>query len=226
MKFYFLFSSIILFNHLFNITCFEDDDLDIVVSVNDGKSRIEAFQSKKNEILLKNITSNNTYNIMKLKWHSLGYPVIIKDTKTNKSNNERFYNIRKDGFSVLVQLLTEYQKKLIIQSIYEKYNINIELHQIEQIPLSSFKCDLYLNYDDSDSVVKGTVKGLVTNDQLRVDFKANEEELVFLENISSENDNDLKLECTCKSINSEIEKRFTVKTDQSNLVKIKFYNKN
>ena len=213
-----------MFNHLFNITCFEDDDLDIVVSVNDGKSRIEAFKSKKNDLLMKNITSNRTYSTRKLNWYSLGYPVIIKDTKTNKSNNERFYNIRKDGFSVLVQLLTEHQKKLIIQSIYEKYNINIELHQIEQIPLSSFTCDLNLNHDDSYTVIKGTMSGLLKKHQLRVDFKANEAELVFLENISSENDNDLEFECTCKSINSEIEKRFTVKTDQSNLVKIKFYN--
>ena len=43
--------SFILFNyflnHLFIINCFEDDDLDIIVSVNDGKSRIEAFKSKK-----------------------------------------------------------------------------------------------------------------------------------------------------------------------------------
>ena len=79
--------------------------------------------------------------------------------------------------------------------------------------MSSFKCDLYLNHDDSDSVVKGTVKGLLTKDRLRVDFKANEEQFVFLENFSSENDNDLEFECTYKSINSEIEKRFTVKID-------------
>ena len=49
----FLFSSIFLFNHLFNINCLEDDDLDIVISVNDGKSRIEAFKSKENDLILK-----------------------------------------------------------------------------------------------------------------------------------------------------------------------------
>ena len=84
------------------------------------------------------------------------------------------------------------------------------------IPLFSFTCNFYLNHDDSDSVVKDSVKGLLTKDLLRVDFKANEEEFVLLENISSENDNDFEFECSYKSINSEIEKRFSVKMDQSN----------
>jgi hypothetical protein len=215
----YLFFALIILHNLLNVNCVEEDDLDILVSLNDGKSRIEAFKSEKNDLFLKNIKLNNdTYSIRKLKWYSFGYPLVIKDKKSNKNNSERFYYIQKDGFYIIVQLLTEYQKKLIIKSVFEKYNITVELHQIEQIPLSSFECDLYLNHDGSDTVVKGSAKkALLSKYPLRVDFQANEQELGFLEHFSSEND--LEFECIYKSSRSKMEKEFIVETDQSNLVK-------
>ena len=80
MKICLVFSFIILLN-LLMINCFEDDDLDIVVSFNDGKSRIEAFKSGKNDLLLESIKlKNDTFSIRKLKWYSFGYPLAIKDT--------------------------------------------------------------------------------------------------------------------------------------------------
>jgi hypothetical protein len=120
--------------------------------------------------------------------YSYGYPQIIKDTKSNKNNSERFYYIQKNAFYAIVQLLTEYQKKLIIKSVFEKYGITIELHQIEKMHLSSLACDLYLTHDGNDSVVKGLVrKELLNKNPMKIDFKANVQELGFLEHFSYEN---------------------------------------
>ena len=225
MKAFLIFTLLILFNHLLNINCFDDlDDVDIIVSLNDGRSKIEAYKSKKNDLTLENIKLiNNSYNIRKLKWYSYGHPIIIKDMKDNNKNNEKFFSIRKNGFHTIVQLLTEYQKKLIQKSVFEKYGIIIELYQIEKIPLSSFVCELTVTMesessDDSVSIVKGSVKELI-KDPLRVDFKANEHELGFLENIYAENDNDFEFKCTYKSTNNSIEKKFVVKTDRPDTVK-------
>jgi hypothetical protein len=158
MKICLVFSFIILLN-LLKINCFEDDDLDIVVSFNDGKSRIEVFKSVINDLLLESIKlKNDTFSIRKLKWYSFGYPLVTKDTKANKNNNTRIYYIQNNGFYIIVQMLTEYQKHLIIEPILEKYVVTVELHQIEQIALSVFDCDLYLNHDVYESVVKGSVK--------------------------------------------------------------------
>ena len=182
--------------HLFVVKCEETLELDIVVSYDNGQSKLEVFKSKANDLIIK---ENKTYDYGKLKWYSIGHPLIIK-SKSAKYKNESYFHFGGDGFFINVQMLTQMQKKTIIEEILAKYGIHVKLFQVEEFPLSSFDCDLHLiNDDDEESIVKGSVKGLLTKPILRMAFKAQEKEFELLEYSLSESENDLVMGCSVKS---------------------------
>lgn len=185
---------VVVFLHLVAIDCEKKPILDIVVSIDDGKSSIEVYKADENDLILKE--NNNSYNLKKLNWYSIGNPIIIKTKSNTKNKSEIFFHFRNDGFYLNVQFLSDLHKKMIIQEIREKYGITIQLHQIKEIPLEEFNCDFYLSNYNDETIVKGSTKGSLTKFPLRVDFKSNEEELKFL---SQSDDNDWELECDYKS---------------------------
>ena len=208
--------------HWIQFNCEENAKLDIVVGIDDGKSSIQVFEAKENALIIK---ENNKHDLQKLKWYSIGKPIVIR-TKSNKNKNESFFHIRNDGFFLNVQILSEAHKKLIIQKLNEKYGISVELYQIKEIPLKEFQCDLHLNQDDDETVTKGSTKVLLTRYPLRVDFQANEKEMGFLEKmLLSDHHNELELECAYKS-NIGLEETVIIKFENQESV-IEFYlNKN
>ena len=62
--------------HLIFINCEEKPDLDIVLSIDDGKSSIEVYKAKENDLILK--SNNASHDFKKLNWYSIGTPVVIK----------------------------------------------------------------------------------------------------------------------------------------------------
>jgi hypothetical protein len=180
--------------HLILVNCEEEAKLDIVVSIDDGRSSIEAFKSTDNDVI---INGSKTHDYKKLKWYSMGKPIVIR-TKSNKYKNESFVHLQSEGFYLNIQILSEEHKKLIIQTINKTHGIPVELYQIKKIPFKEFKCDFHVNHDDEESILKGVSK-VFTRFPLKVDFTANENEMKFLYNSLSNNQNELELDCQYKS---------------------------
>jgi len=206
------------------VNCDEEAILDIVVSIDDGRSSIEVFKSKENDLIINGIKKHDS---KKLKWYSMGKPIVTRK-KSNKYKNESFVHLQSKGFYLNIQLLSEEHKKLIIQSINETYGILVELYQIKQIPLNNFKCDFHVNRDDKDYILKGAAKTF-TKFPLKVDFRSNENEIKFLYDLLSNNLNELELYCEYKSdINEsdetliiEFEKEITV--IEFSFIQIKYF---
>ena len=192
MKNYFILLLVVFFLILAN--CEQKAELDFVVSIDDGRSSIKFFKSLENDLIL---NGSNKHDLKKLKWYSMGKPIVIR-TKSIKYENETFVHLQREGFYLNVQMLSEVHKKLIINSINEKHGILVKLYQIEEIPLNEFKCDFHVNHDDEESILTGVVK-LLTTSPLKVHFTANENEMGFLYNSFSNNPNELKLDCEYKS---------------------------
>jgi hypothetical protein len=195
MKYYFIHLLVVF--HLILVNCEEKADLDFVFSIDDGRSSIEVFKSKSNDLILNTAEPVGIDDVKKLKWYSMGKPIVIR-TKSNKYENETFVHLQRDGFYLNVQILSEAHKKLIIEKINEKHENLVELYQIEEIPLNEFGCDFHVNHDDEESILKGVAKQLTTS-PLKVHFTANEIEMVFLFNSFSKYPNELQLDCEYKS---------------------------
>jgi len=191
MKKYFIFLYVLF--HLILVNCEEEAKLDIVVSIDDGRSSIEVFKSKENDLIMK---GGEKHDFKKLKWYSMGKPIVIRK-KSNKYKNESFVHLQSKGFYLNIQLLSEEHKKLIIQTINKTHGIPVELYQIKEIPFKEFKCDFHVNHDDKESILNGVAK-VFTRFPLKVDFTANEDEMKFLHNSLSNNLNELELDCQYK----------------------------
>jgi hypothetical protein len=199
--------------HLILVNCQEEAKLDIVVSIDDGRSSIEVFKSTENDLI---INGGKKHDFRKLKWYSMGKPIVIR-TKSNKYKNESFVHLQSEGFYLNIQLLSKEHKKLIIQSINKTYGIPVELYQIIEIPFKKFECDFHVNHDDTEFILHGFAKKF-KRFPLKVDFQADENEMKFLHNSLSNNLNELELDCKYKSdINGldetlivEFEKEITV----------------
>jgi hypothetical protein len=191
------------------VNCEKEAISDIVVSIDDGQSSIEVFKSKENDII---INGNKKHDSKKLKWYSMGKPIVIR-TKSNKYKNESFVHLQSKGFYLNIQLLSEEHKKLIIQSINETYGILVELYQIKQIPLTYFICDFHVNNDDKEFILKGVAKTF-TRFPLKVDFRSNENEIKFLYNSLSNNLNELELNCEYKSDINESDETLIVEFEK------------
>jgi hypothetical protein len=191
--------------HLILVNCEEKVKLDIVVSIDNGRSSIEVFKSKENDMIINGSKKND---FKKLKWYSMGKPIAIR-TKSKKYNNESLVHLQSEGFYLNIQLLSEEHKNLIIQSINKTHGILVELYQIKEIPLKEFKCDFHVNHDDEESILKGAAKAF-TRFPLKVDFTANEKEMKFLYNSLSKNQNDMELDCEYKSNIKDFEETLIV----------------
>jgi hypothetical protein len=180
--------------HLILVNCEEEAKLDIVVSIDDGRSSIDVFKSTDNDVI---INGSKTHDYKKLKWYSMDKPIVIR-TKSNKYKNESFVHLQSGGFYLNIQILSEEHKILVIKSINETYGVLAKLYQIKEIPFKELKCDFHVNHDDEESILKGVAK-VFTRFPLKVDFTANENEMKFLHNSLSNNLNELELDCQYKS---------------------------
>ena len=158
--------------------------------------QLEAFSHPDND---KNLKENNT---RKLKWYSIGHPILQKTIYTKK---ERFFHIGPRGVFTHVQfLLTNRQLKELGKVAKFKYNLDFELNHIENFLISSVNCTIHL-HDPNNATVESDFRGSVKSFlklPLRINFDANKDSTeikLFKKNFEFEED--LEVECTIKSNN-------------------------
>ena len=190
--------------YLVVITCESNDkqtlpDLITNIKVVDGEFQLEAYSWNKNDEIL---AENNTKNYGKLKWFSLGHPSLAEMKSNIKSKQHRLFRHSPKGFFTHIQLLTNEHKNFLAKKIKTLYNIEIELDQIVNMPLTSFNCEIDLQDSDSELTIKGEVKSF-KHFPLRLDFKLakNSKEMeLFNKSLLARNENDFELKCDIKSI--------------------------
>jgi hypothetical protein len=83
---------------------------------------LEAYKSHENDLIMK---EKNVQSYEKLKWYSIGNPLIVK-VKSNES--EFIYRCTDRGFYARIEMLTTNHKKLLIDEVKRVYNMSIGLN--------------------------------------------------------------------------------------------------
>ena len=182
---------------------------DLVVEVNvDGNDiQLEAFKSKQNDEIM---AQNSTKNYGRLKWFSLGHPVLVE--MKSSSNISSLFHYSSKGFFSHIQLLTIEQKKLFLKEIKSLYNIEVGLNQIVNMPLTLFKCDIGLHDGENETIVEGDA-ALFTKFPIRIDFKASSKEIEMLTKSVKRDPNDFQLKCEINT-NFGYSHKFSIYTEK------------
>ena len=204
MSFFFSCLILTILPYLEIITCESDEntqifpDLITTIKVEGNEFQLEAYTWNQNKEIL---AENNTKNYGQLKWFSLGYPVLVqmKSNSQSKQSHRLFYH-SSNGIFTHIQLLTFEHKKMLATLVKTMYNIEIELNQVVNMPLTSFSCEIDLQDTESELIVKGEVKSF-KHFPLRLDFKLakNSKEMEIFSKSLTRNENDFELKCYIKS---------------------------
>ena len=131
----------------FESKAFQEPDLTVDFVHDGGVVQLTAFKSPENDKIL---AENNSKNYGKLKWYSIGYPLLVK---TKSKENEFFFHFTRSGFNARIQMLTNEHKRLFIDQVKNVYNISIRIDQIDHLILSSLKCSIPM-HDKTEIEVK------------------------------------------------------------------------
>jgi hypothetical protein len=173
-------------------------DLITILVANGKEITLEAYHTEQNQRIL---SENNTNKYRNLKWYSLGSPIIIEsESKINKSKKSVFHFTQK-GFYAIIKMLTNGQKRSIIEEIKKVYNISIEMHQIIELKPNKFECELEINGDTEDeiSILQGSVVSFKSSSQLKLEFRASNNEQNWMKNYLPERIKDLEFYCEISS---------------------------
>ena len=122
---------------------------DLIVDVNQDGEIIQliALKSTENDAIL---AENNSLNHFKLKWYSIGIPIIVKKKSHGK---EVLFHFTRSGFNARIQMLTNEHKQLLIDEVKNMYNISVRINQIQNLILSSFKCDIPVHSGAEQTII-------------------------------------------------------------------------
>ena len=167
-------------------------DLSTSIVIDEQEANLEAYHSKENEEIL---NENNAKKFRHLKWFSIGYPVII-ESESKISKNKSLFHFTKKGFYVSIQLLTNGQKRIIINEIKKVHNISVEMSQIIEMKPDNFECELELNGDieEDSSVLRGKVKSFKFA-PFKIEFEASNDEIIWMKKFLSERVEDIIIMC-------------------------------
>ena len=138
--------------------------------VNGEKVNLEAYYTNES----RNIIINNIIKEYRLlEWYSIGLPVIIESEKSKKDKSRYFLHFTTKSIYGFVRMLTNEQKKIIVEEIRNIHNISIQYNQIEDLHYSKFDCKILLDGDDEDeeTVLEGKVVSFESH-PLKIEFKA------------------------------------------------------
>ena len=169
---------------------------------------LQAFKSSENDKIL---VQNSSINHNKLRWYSIGVPLLLK-TKSDQKEESLFHFTRK-GFSAHIRMLTIEHKMLLAQEVKRKYKIDIELNQIDNLILSSFTCKILLYINSDPTEITGSVKSFRTF-PLRIDFIAPiaSKEIEWFNQSLSDGES-IQLDCVISTKNKEFSSEFSLYTD-------------
>jgi hypothetical protein len=124
------------------------DVTDLAVSYNYQNGdiyQLEAYKTSVNDKIIKDAASAQ-YN--QLNWVSIGHPRIVKTNYATKSEGEsKLFYFNNEGFYTYVSMLTDEHKQLFVNAVQQKYNVNINTHQIRIMPLEIFNCNIKINWE-------------------------------------------------------------------------------
>ena len=172
----------------------------------DNTIQLEAFKSSSNDIIL---SGKNTTEYGKLNWVSLGNPTLVRTPNIRNKNVSNIFHFSTEGFYTYVEMLTIQQRQTILQSIANKYKINVSIDQVVNLGLSRFQCNLNLFSNGIKMVLIGEVTEFQTF-PLRMNFWApinSKERLAFQQRLSdseTEEFADLILGCEIASYGKEM----------------------
>ena len=203
MNFYFSCLFLIILFYLEKIKCESEEDEqqfpDLITNIKeDGNEfQLEAYRWNQNDGIL---YKNNTKNYAKLKWFSLGHPIIVLMNSNVHSKQDRLFHHSSNGIFTHIQLLTFEHKKLLANKVKELYNIEIQLDQIMNMPLTAVCCEMNLQDTESELTIKGEVKSF-NHFPLKLDFKLakNSKEMELFNKSLARNENDFELKCKIES---------------------------
>ena len=157
----------------------------------------EAYGWNQNDEIL---AKNNTKNYGKLKWCSLGHPILVQTKSNIQSKQNSLFHHSSNGFYTHIQLLTVEHKKMLATLAKTMYKIDIEPYQILNMPLTSVNCEINLKDTETELTVQGEVKSF-KHFPLRLDFKLakNSKEMELFNKSLTRNENDFELKCYIKS---------------------------
>ena len=167
-------------------------DFSVTLVIDDHEVDLEAYHSKENEEIL--IESNpNKYR--KLKWFSIGYPIIIEN-ESKFTKIKSLFHCTSKGFYASIQMLTKRQKIMIINEIKKIHNVSVEMNQIVELNPDNLECELELigDSEEESSIVKGKVKSFKLT-PLRVEFEASSDEIKWMRKYLSERKEDIQIVC-------------------------------
>lgn len=173
---------------------------------NNNTIQLEAFKSSYNDAIL---SKKNTSEYGKLNWVSLGNPTLIKTANIRNRSISNIFHFSTEGFYTYVEMLTEQQRLTLLQSIKNKYQIDVSIDQIVNLGLSRFQCNLNLFSNNIKMVLIGEVTEFQTF-PLRMNFWApvnSKERLAFQKRLletESEEYADLILGCEIASNGKEM----------------------
>ena len=185
------------------ITCESDENTQIFpdlitdIKVEGNEFQLEAYSWSQNKEVL---AENNTKNYGKLKWFSLGHPVLVHTKSNVHSKQNSLFHHYSNGFYTHIQLLTFEHKKMLATLAKTMYKIDIESYQILNMPLTSFSCEINLKDTETELTVQGEVKSF-KNFPLRLDFQLpkNSTDIKLFNKSLTRNENDFELKCYIKS---------------------------
>lgn len=192
--FYFLIFVKFSDQQLDNTINFDLPDLTIDYESYNGRVSLEAFEYSSNDLIIQN---NFVSKYSQLQWATLGYPQIV--STQNPTNFSSFLNFRSDGFDLMIEMLTSYQKSLFKQEIKRKYNIDIDSSQIKNLIPSSLKCKIIFYYDTDKILINGQANR-INSFPTYISFKAkidSKERILFEQALTTQELNNKNFQIIC-----------------------------
>ena len=167
-------------------------DISAILEIDDDVVDLEAYHSKENKEILK---EKNSQEYRHLKWFSIGYPIIV-ESESKLTKNKSLFHFTSKGFYASIQMLTNGQKRMIMNEIKKIHNVSVEMNQIVELKPDKFECEFELigESEEETSILKGKVKSFKLT-PLRIDFEASSDEIKWMKNYLLERKEDIEIYC-------------------------------
>ena len=167
-------------------------DFKTILAIDDHDVNLDAYHSKENKEILK---KKNPQEYRHLNWFSIGYPIIV-ESESKLTKHKSLFHFTSKGFYASIQMLTNGQKRMIMNEIKKIHNISVEMNQIVELKPDKLKCELELigDSEEESSLIKGKVKSFKST-QLIIEFTASADEIKWMKKYLAERKEDIEIYC-------------------------------
>ena len=167
-------------------------DISAILEIDDHVVDLEAYHSKENDEIL---MGKHTQKYRHLKWFSIGYPIIV-ESESKLTKNKSLFHFTSKGFYASIQMLTNGQKRMIMNEIKKIHNVSVAMNQVVELKPDNFECELELigESEEETSILKGKVKSFKST-HLIIDFEASSDEIKWMKKYLAERKEDIEIYC-------------------------------